>query len=55
MDKHRNRMYMDLSFVEYYLHTYKLGKILIIGSFGKVKLTKYIPIDYKVAIKIINW
>lgn len=41
--------------LEYYLFNYKLGKILGIGLFGKVKVVEYFFIGYKVVIKIFNW
>ena len=36
------------------LHTYRLGKTLGIGAFGKVKLAEHLITGHMVAIKILN-
>ncbi|KAM7516751.1 hypothetical protein LguiA_006334 [Lonicera macranthoides] len=42
------------SSVDAFLRTYKLGKTLGIGSFGKVKIAEHSLTGHKVAIKILN-
>lgn len=37
-----------------YLPSYRLGKTLGVGSFGKVKVAVHIPTGYKVAVKVLN-
>lgn len=39
---------------EFYLPSYRLGKTLGIGSFGKVKVAEHVQTTHKVAIKILN-
>ncbi|XP_052189586.1 SNF1-related protein kinase catalytic subunit alpha KIN10-like [Diospyros lotus] len=40
--------------VDMFFRTYKLGKTLGIGSFGKVKIAEHVLTGYKVAVKILN-
>jgi 5'-AMP-activated protein kinase, catalytic alpha subunit len=39
---------------EVLLQTYRVGKTLGVGSFGKVKVAEHILTGHKVAIKILN-
>jgi 5'-AMP-activated protein kinase, catalytic alpha subunit len=39
---------------DFLLQTYKVGKTLGVGSFGKVKVAEHILTGHKVAIKILN-
>lgn len=39
---------------EFHLPSYRIGKTLGIGSFGKVKVAEHVLTGHKVAIKILN-